>query len=93
MPRSTTLGDLGLVEAVTTDWDEDNLVRLLPIGDQSWTSYKYNGSYWYNVYSPGVDAGSTEIDCGEAVRFNRYGDTNQTDTIVWEPWYDDPPNE
>ena len=92
MPRTRTLDNLGLVEAVT-GWDSNNLVRLLPIGDQSWNSYKYNGSYWYDVNYPGVDAGSTEIDCGEAIRFNRYGDTNTTDTLVWEPWYDEPPNE
>jgi len=90
MPRPRTLDTLGLRESVT-GWNSMNTLKLRSLGSGVWTTYKWDGSKWYDASAPGVDAGSTPIACGEAVVFTRFGTPIDQDEWVQSPWYDDPP--
>jgi len=68
-----------------------NALKLRPLGASVWTTYKWDGSKWYNVNTPTVDAGSTPIACGEATIFTRFGTPIDEDEWAQPTWYDDPP--
>jgi len=92
MPRPRTLDTLGLHESVT-GWNNMNTLKLRPLGASVWSTYKWDGSKWYDVTAPGVDAGSTPIACGEAVVFTRFGTPVEQDVWSQPTWYDHPPND
>jgi hypothetical protein len=92
MPRPTTLGALGLETAITPFWDSSNEVRLLPVGATAWSSYRWDGAKWYNMATPGVDAGATPIACGAGILFIHNGIPGSPDTLTWPTWYLHPPN-
>jgi len=91
MPRPRTLDTLGLHESVS-GWNSMNTLKLRPLGASVWSTYKWDGSKWYNVNTPGVDAGSTPVACGEAMVFTRFGTPIEQDQWVQPTWYDHPPN-
>ncbi len=91
MPRGTTLGELGLVEAVSY-WNPANVVRLKPLGTEIRQTFQYNDGMWFDVLNPGVDAGSTPIACGEGIVLTRLGVPTEQDTWVQPAWYFHPPN-
>jgi len=92
MPRTRTLDTLGLHESVTGWNNSMNTLKLRPLGEGVWSTYKHDGAMWYDVSAPGVNAGSTPIACGEAVIFTRFGTPIEQDVWAQECWYDHPPN-
>jgi len=90
MPQARTLDTLGLRESVT-GWNSMNALKLRPLGASVWSTYKWDGAKWYDVNTPGVDAGSTPIACGEAAVFTRFGTPTDQDEWAQPTWYDDPP--
>jgi len=94
MPRDTTLGQLGLPQAVTT-WRSGNRVRLLQLNASVWDTYGYNttGQYWYLLAAPTVPV-NPPITAGMGIVFIRADFLTPTpaDKLPEVPWYFHPPN-
>jgi len=93
MPRATTLEELGLRDAVTP-WNDDNLVRILPLGTPVWKIYKYDGTggYWYDIWDTGVPV-NPSVACGQAYCLIRRGLPDTGDYLTMPTWYANPPND